>query len=230
MGIVNSRNLLVDADDTLWENNIYFERVVQEVRTLLDLVGGDSSTFRAELDENERRRIPLHGYGTVNFTNALVETVKIFLPPDSDPMLPAKVRQMSLAILDHPMEIFAGVPETLAYLSSRHSLFLVTKGDREEQSGKIRASNLQGYFRSVEILPEKNTRAYFQLLDRHGLERSCSWMIGNSPRSDINPALAAGMNAVYIPHKHTWILEHEEPAEHPSLIELGKFSDLRLHF
>lgn len=230
MGIVNSRNLLVDADDTLWENNIYFERVVQEVRTLLDLVGGDSSTFRAELDENERRRIPLHGYGTVNFTNALVETVKIFLPPDSDPMLPAKVRQMSLAILDHPMEIFAGVPETLAYLSSRHSLFLVTKGDREEQSGKIQASNLQGYFRSVEILPEKNTRAYFQLLDRHGLEHSCSWMIGNSPRSDINPALAAGMNAVYIPHKHTWILEHEEPAEHPSLIELGKFSDLRLHF
>jgi putative hydrolase of the HAD superfamily len=230
VAIVDPQNLLIDADDTLWENNIYFERVIQEARALLDCAGADSLSFRAELDETERRRIPWNGYGTVNFTSSLVETFIRFLPADSDQELPARVRQLSLAILDHPLEIFEGVLETLDYLASRHSLFLITKGDWEEQSAKIRASNLQGYFRTVEILPEKNTRAYSQLLDRHGLECSCSWMIGNSPRSDINPALAAGMNAVYIPHKHTWTLEHEEPAEHPSLIELGKFSDLRLHF
>lgn len=230
MGLVNSQNLLIDADDTLWENNIYYERVIQEVLTLLDGAGADCRAFRTELDETERRRIPFQGYGTVNFTRSLVETFTRFLPPDSDPTLPEKVQQLAMTILVHPLEILPGVPETLVYLSSRHSLNLVTKGNREEQSRKIRASNLQGYFQRVEILSEKNTQTYAQLLDRHGWERSSSWMIGNSLRSDVNPALAAGMRAVYIPHKHTWTLEHEEQAQLPGLIELEKFSDLRFHF
>lgn len=230
MGTHNSQNLLIDADDTLWENNIYFERVIQKVTELLGRAGGDTGDFRTELDDTERRRIPLTGYGTVNFTYSLVETFQRLLPPGADPTLPAQVQQLSLAILEHPMEIFQGVPETLAYLSSRHALHLLTKGDPEEQSRKIRASALGGCFRSIQILPEKNTQTYFAILARHGWEGSCSWMIGNSPRSDINPALAAGMNAVYIPHIHTWTLEHEKPAEHPGLLELANFSDLRLHF
>ena len=44
------------------------------------------------------------------------------------------------------------------------------------------------------------------------LARDTTWMIGNSPKSDINPALAAGLNAVFVPHGNTWILEHEEVA------------------
>jgi putative hydrolase of the HAD superfamily len=230
MAAGNPQNLLIDADDTLWENNIYYERVIQQVLALLDRSGEGSSGFRAELDEIERRRIPIDGYGTVNFTRSLVETFKRFLPPGSDPMLPVQVEQLSLAILVHPLEVLPDVPETLAYLSCHHTLFLVTKGDQEEQLRKIRASNLLIYFEGFEILREKNARTYSQLLDRHGWERSRSWMIGNSPRSDINPALAAGMGAVYIAHPHTWTLEHGQPAKHPNLIELKKFSDLRLHF
>ena len=230
METLASQNLLIDADDTLWENNIYFEQVIREVRQLLERAGADTGNFRVELDETERRRIPLTGYGTINFTRSLVETFEKFLPRGADPRLAAEVQQLSLAIQDHPMEIFAGVPETLAYLSARHSLHLVTKGDPAEQSRKIESSALSGYFRGIEILGEKNAQAYSELLDRHGWERSCSWMIGNSPRSDINPALAAGINAVYIPHIHTWTLEHEEPTEHPGLLELQRFSDLRFHF
>jgi putative hydrolase of the HAD superfamily len=230
MAACNPQNLLIDADDTLWENNIYYERVIQQVLALLNRSGKDPSRFRVELDETERRRIPVDGYGTVNFTRSLVETFKRFLPPGSDPGLPLQVERLSLTILVHPLEVLAGVPETLAYLSGRHALFLITKGNQEEQLRKIRASNLLSYFEGFEILREKNTRTYSELLDRHGWERSRSWMIGNSPRSDINPALAAGMRAVYIPHPHTWTLEHGEPAKHPNLIELEKFSDLRLHF
>jgi putative hydrolase of the HAD superfamily len=230
MAKLNSQYLLIDADDTLWENNIYFERVIQKVKDLLEEKGVDAGKFRHDLDETERRRIPLTGYGTVNFTHSLVETFQKYLPPDADSALAAKVRQMSLAILDHPIEIFKGVAETLAYLAERHHLFLVTKGDPEEQSGKIGRSGLQGYFQSVEILEEKDSHAYAELLERHGWDRSRSWMIGNSPRSDVNPALAAGMNAIYIPHRHTWSFEHEAPAPHPGLLELGNFSDLRHHF
>ncbi len=230
MAVNSPQNLLIDADDTLWENNIYFERVIERVKEMLHQAGADSSLFRADLDETERKRIPINGYGTVNFTRSLVETFRKFLPCGSDPSLPEEVQRHALAILNHPMEIIAGVPETLGYLSRRHVLFLVTKGDPEEQSRKIETSNLRGYFQRVEILSEKNSQAYSRLMDSNGWDRSCSWMIGNSPRSDVNPALAAGMRAVYIPHPHTWTLEHEEPVNHPDLIRLEKFSDLRLHF
>ena len=115
--MVNPQILLIDADDTLWENNIYYERVIHEVLILLERAGVDSRVFRSELDQTERRRIPLNGYGTKNFTNSLIETFRRFLPPHSDPGLPDRVQKLSLAILDHPLEIIEGVPETLVYLS-----------------------------------------------------------------------------------------------------------------
>jgi putative hydrolase of the HAD superfamily len=58
-------------------------------------------------------------------------------------------------------------------------------------------------------------------------------MVGNSPKSDINPALGAGINAVFVPHDDTWILEHEElsVARAPSrLLVLGEFRELAEHF
>jgi len=228
--ITRGQDLLIDADDTLWENNIYYERVIREVLALLEKTGADASGFRTALDDTERHRIPLSGYGTVHFTRSLVDTFGTFLVSGADPALLEQVERISLAILHHPLEIFPGVPETLDYLSGRHALYLVTKGDFQEQGRKIRDSDLRGYFHGVEILVEKNIQAYSLLLERLRLNPARTWMIGNSPRSDINPALAAGMNAVYIPHEHTWTLEHEEPAHHPRLLELRVFSDLRRHF
>jgi putative hydrolase of the HAD superfamily len=57
-------------------------------------------------------------------------------------------------------------------------------------------------------------------------------MIGNSPRSDINPALATGLNAVYIPHPQTWHLEQEEvsPLGVGRVLTLSRFTELRIYF
>ncbi len=225
-----AETLLIDADDTLWENNIYFERVIQKVQSLLSSLGVDPEGFRARLDQAERDHIVTHGYGTVNFTRSLVRTFEASLPQGTDATLKTQVQDLALGILNHPLEILHGVPETLAYLSGRHRLFLVTKGDHGEQTSKIDSSKLRPYFLGVEILAEKNTPAFRQLLEKHSLDADHTWMIGNSPRSDINPAISAGMNAVYIPHPHTWILEHEEPVRHPRLLEVERFSDLRAHF
>ena len=227
---MQTRVLLIDADDTLWQNNIYFERVIGKTRRLLESLGADAGNFRSTLDDTERRRIPLNGYGTVNFTHSLVETFKAFMPPGCDPMAAAQVEQWSLGILAHPIEVFEGVPETLEYLARSQILFLVTKGEPLEQARKIRNSNLMKHFQDVVILPEKDIRIYRDLVENHGWAPAATWMIGNSPRSDINPALAAGLNAIYIPHVHTWTLEHEPPVEHPRLTTLTRFADLRTHF
>ena len=92
----------------------------------------------------------------------------------------------------------------------------------DEQRLKIEASGLEHFFQRALILAEKDAAAYRQIRDELALDADQTWMIGNSPRSDINPALAAGLNAVFIPHPHTWSLEHEEvvPVEGRSLLTL----------
>jgi len=222
-------NLLIDADDTLWENNIYFERVIAQVQALIRTFNVDAHLFQRELIEAERAHIPVYGYGTANFARSLVRTFERLAPAAGESLI-ATVREMALGIMRQPPQIIDGVPETLAYLDRRHLLFLVTKGNRDEQMAKIEASGLVSYFREVEILGEKNVLSFLLLLSKHHWEASRTWMIGNSPRSDINPALGAGMNAVFVPHPHTWVLEHDDPIPHPNLLELERFSDLCLHF
>ncbi|HLJ80744.1 MAG TPA: HAD hydrolase-like protein, partial [Ktedonobacterales bacterium] len=129
-------------------------------------------------------------------------------------------------------QLLDGVLETLTYLAPRHELMLLTKGDTEEQKLKIEQSGIEAFFKQVVIVPEKDPVTYQRLASKLGLDRPHTWMVGNSPRSDINPALAAGLNAVYIPHPHTWRLEHEEvqPAGAGKLLTLNSFTELRVHF
>ena len=92
---------------------------------------------------------------------------------------------------------------------------------------------MQEFFDHIEVLPEKHEDAYRELQSRHGFEAEKTWMIGNSPRSDINPALAAGLHAVFIPHDFTWALEHEVvdlPKGNERLIELSSIKELTQYF
>jgi putative hydrolase of the HAD superfamily len=225
-----SQILLIDADDTLWENNIYFERVIASVQHTLLGFGIEPTDFRARLDALERIHVPIYGYGTVNFCRSLVEAFENSLPDGADPGLVSEVRALALGIMNHPVELLDGVAETLRYLHHRHGLYLVTKGDPDEQVLKINASGLAAYFAAVEILPEKSAAAYRELIRKHGWDPGRTWMIGNSPRSDINPAIAAGISAVFIPHPNTWVFEHEEPVSHARMLEVAGFADLRRHF
>jgi putative hydrolase of the HAD superfamily len=110
-------------------------------------------------------------------------------------------------------------------------LLLFTKGDPDEQKLKVDRSGLGRFFRHVGIVKEKNEPAYRELARVRDCAAGLTWMIGNSPKSDINPALAAGLNAVYVPHPRTWKLEQEEiPKAHPRLLTVDRITDLLLHF
>ena len=108
------------------------------------------------------------------------------------------------------MELLPGVEDTLPFLAEKHQLTMFTKGDPEEQNRKIDLSGLRPLFAECRIVKEKNASAYTDLAHFGGFELERTWMIGNSPKSDINPALAAGMRAVWIPHARTWTLERED--------------------
>lgn len=222
------QHLLIDADDTLWENNIYFEQAIHTFITFLNHSQLSPSEVRIVIDDMER----LMGYGTANFTKSLEATYRRLAENEIRDEEMRQVRQFGEQIRAHPLQLMEGVNDTLAYLSTRHVLILVTKGDQEEQKLKVERSGIEHFFTQVIVVHEKDMQTYQHLRHQLQLVPKETWMIGNSPRSDINPALAAGLNAVYIPHPHTWHLEHEE-VQHPGdgqLLLLTRFSNLRTHF
>jgi putative hydrolase of the HAD superfamily len=227
------QTLLIDADDTLWENNIYFERAIASFISFLNHHEFSPEQVREVLNDVERECIVTHGYGLHSFAHALVKTFERLSVEPVTPESHAQIQSFANTITDHPIEMLPRVPETLGHLSQRHRLILVTKGALTEQTGKVERSGLKKYFTAVEILAEKDPAAYARLVDKYALARDATWMVGNSPKSDINPALAAGLHAVFVPHGDTWILEHEEVNPAPSgqkLLIVGRFAELREHF
>ncbi len=216
----DSQTLLIDADDTLWENNIYFERAIGKFISLLNHQEYTPEQVRLVLNDVERDSIVKHGYGLHSFAHSLVTTFEKLSVDPVTPELHERIHSFAHQIADHPVEIIAGVPETLAYLNQRHHLILMTKGHPAEQAGKVERSGLKEYFAAVEIVAEKDEATYRSAIAKYGLEPDFTWMVGNSPKSDINPALSAGLHAVFVPHDNTWILEHEElcyaPPRHSS--------------
>jgi putative hydrolase of the HAD superfamily len=228
-----AQTLLIDADDTLWENNVYFERAIAEFISFLDHQEHTAEQVREVLNDVERDCIVKHGYGLHSFANALVDTFERLTVDPVTPELHERIHRFAHQIAEHPVEILPGIPETLAYLGQRHHLILMTKGNVAEQSGKVERSGLKQYFAAVEIVPEKDESTYRKAAVKYALPAATTWMIGNSPKSDINPALAAGLHAVFVPHGNTWILEHEELAAAPPkqrLLVVEQFADLRRHF
>ncbi len=223
--------LWIDADDTLWENNIFFERAFSRFAEYLGHREMGPTEVRAYLDEIEHVNNRLHGYGSARFALNLLECFGQLCGRE----VSAYDRDFILGIGDelsnHPMELIAGVEETLAYLADRHELLLCTKGNPAEQQAKIDRSGLASHFRHVRIVREKDAACYRGLIQDRGIDHDRCWMIGNSPKSDINPALEAGLGAVYIPHSHTWHLEHQDvPEDHDRLLVVDSFRDLRGHF
>lgn len=216
--------VFIDADDTLWENNVFFERAFDRFVAHLNHATLSAPEVRAALDEIEHVNNRIHGYGSANFARNLRQCLERLAERallDADRSC---IEEIEHGLLHHPMELIEGVEETLAYLSERHHLTLCTKGAPEEQRTKLERSGLGRYFHDVEVVKEKDVELYRRL----GTARSLAWMVGNSPKSDINPALAAGLSAVYIPHPHTWHLEHEEvPEGHERLVVIERFTALR---
>jgi putative hydrolase of the HAD superfamily len=228
-----SQTLLIDADDTLWENNVYFERAIVRFISFLNHHEFSPEQVREVLNDVERECIVKHGYGLHSFAHALVDTFERLSVNPVTPELHQQITSFAHSVSDHPIELLPEVSQTLDYLSSRHRLILMTKGAVPEQSGKIERSGLKHYFTATEIVAEKNSAAYETLVEKHQLVRETTWMIGNSPRSDVNPALEVGLNAVFVPHGDTWILEHEEvnaAAPPRRLLIVGRFAELREHF
>lgn len=217
----------LDADDTLWENEQFFAITQDRFASLLaDFADRDHLDDR--LIAAERRNLGRYGFGIKGFTLSMIETaIEV-----TQNRVPAAVIQDLITagqdMLAHPIELLPNVRETVEYLSANFQLILITKGDLLDQERKLAQSGLWNLFHGVEILSTKSPNAYTEIFMRHGDGATRAMMVGNSLRSDVNPALAAGSWGVFVPHNLTGQLEFDTaPVGHDRFREIPDIGQLR---
>ena len=201
-----------DADDTLWQNETFFRMTEQRFTELLS-AHGEHEVLSARLLEAERRNLSFYGYGVKGFTLSMIETAVEVTKGEVPASVIAEILSFGRQMLQNPVETLPGVHDTLDALAGKYRILLITKGDLFDQERKLAQSGLGDYFDAVEIVSEKTKSTYDRIFARHGDGAARAMMVGNSLKSDVVPAIAAGAYGVHVPHELTWVLEHEEAPE-----------------
>ena len=216
----------LDADDTLWHNETIFRLTHDRFCDLLSDVA-DKDVLEQRLAEVEKRNLRLYGYGVKGFTLSMIETAMDLTGGEAPSRVIREILAVGREMLTEPVEPLPGVDDTLAALSERYRLVLVTKGDLLHQEQKLAASGLGDLFAAVEIVSEKDASTYARVFSRHGTGAEEAVMCGNSMRSDILPAIEAGAYGAHVPYPLTWAHEMADvPQGHPRFIELASIRDL----
>jgi putative hydrolase of the HAD superfamily len=227
------QTLIIDADDTLWENNIFYEQCLADFAALMAEHGFDRDEAEHAADVVERERIPLVGYAVEEFARSLVIAYQQLCERRHQPFndrVASEATEIGMRAAEYPIVLLEGVEEALEWLSGPFRLLLLTKGDPRVQQDKLARSGLGRFFDHVHVVPEKDADVFRGLIGEHELRPEHTWMVGNSPRSDINPAVEAGIGAIYVPHPHTWTLEVEEVVDSERVTVLRSFGELATLF
>lgn len=215
-----------DADDTLWHNERFF-RLTQERFAALLADYAPPAQLEARLLEAERRNVGHYGFGIKGFVLSMIETaIEV-----TEERVPAAVIGELMAagreMLRHPIELLPHAREVIGMLAPDHRLVLITKGDLLDQERKLAQSGLGEMFDWVEIVSHKTPETYARVFARHGDGAARAMMVGDSMRSDVVPAIAAGGWGVHVPQGPAWALEQADPPEDTSrFVALRSLADL----
>lgn len=216
-----------DADDTLWESEVYFADVERKFLELME-------TYTVELDakerlySTERDNLARFGYGVKSFTISMVECAHHLTEGELRSNDSMQIIQWGKDLMQHPVELISGVQETLEKLDQTFSMLIITKGDPLHQRQKASLSGLMQYMNGIEVLMEKDSASYAEILKNYRIEPNTFLMVGNSLRSDILPVLKIGGHALHVPHELTWEHENDPGTQSalPDFTTLERITDL----
>ena len=215
-----------DADDTLWQNEQYYRLTEESFKELLaEFAEGEHVSQR--LLEAERRNLQHYGFGIKGFTLSMIETALEITEGRAPSQVIGEILSIGRDLLGHPVETMPHARDALEALAGDYYLVLITKGDLFDQERKLAQSGLGDYFDAVEIVSDKSATTYRRIFGKAADGPERAMMIGNSLKSDIVPAIAAGAWGVFVPHELTWVLEQvEKPAEAPRFREIAHLGEL----
>ena len=217
-----------DADDTLWDNEPYFQQVERDMCAVLSPYA-DAETVSKSLFETEMGNMPDYGYGAVAFTLSLVENACKVSQGKVKPDEILQIISLGKTLMHLKATPLEGVAETLQALkeSAKYRLVLFTKGELLTQEHKLQRSGLEPFFDKVIIVSDKKQPQYRQLCADLNIQAAELMMVGNSLKSDIQPALEIGAWGAFIPYEVMWQHEVIEHFEHERMIKIGRFDELK---
>jgi putative hydrolase of the HAD superfamily len=206
--------IALDADDTLWHNEIYYRRGRETFNRIIAKYGLHE-IYDERLHELEIANLEFYGYGAIGFAVSMAEAAVELTKGQITSEDLIALLDVAKTIISADVELFEGVEETVRSLAQSYALMLVTKGNKLHQSSKIQRSGLGDYFQNIEVVEDKTPATYTAILKRLNVTAERFIMAGNAMRSDILPVLKIGGSAVYIHNDLTWSHEHADLGEFP---------------
>lgn len=217
--------LVLDGDDTLWESAVYFQRAENDFLRLMEALGHPASEVRPRVHRKDLLRLSSTGYGAVPYMQTLREVMTEHTDPP--PWALRAMDSIERNLLEHPVIL---LPSVLSVLKGLHRIgvncIVYTMGEFEHQHSKFQRSGLAGLVSECHIPPRKTEKELRSLLGRHEASFSRTVLVGNSPKSDINPALAVGVNAVHLQRPDTWAAEMEDYIHPDRVHRISGFEEL----
>ena len=199
-----------DADDTLWDNERYFQLTQAHFAQLLaDYT--DEAGLMERLVDAERRNLDHYGFGIKGFTLSMIETALEITNHTVSASVIAEILDAGREMLRHPVDLLPHARTAVEAAKETHRILLITKGDLLDQERKLAQSGLGELFDAVEIVSDKTTEIYKDIFARHGDGPERGMMVGNSMKSDVVPMVEAGGWGVFVPHGYEWSLEKAPP-------------------
>lgn len=225
MNLSNIKAIAFDADDTLWDNQHYYEQVEQFYCELLSDYG-TKEEVSAALFQTESANMPLMGYGTKAFVISLVENALTISKQRIEADIIARIVDAGKSLLSLPVRPLIGVEEALQKLYGHYQLAVYTKGELLDQENKLKRSGLLQYFSHVKIVSNKTPQQILNLCKNMEVQPKELLMVGNSFKSDVLPAIEAGAVAVYVPFNVMWKHEVVEEYAHDRILKINQIREL----
>ena len=215
-----------DADDTLWDNELYFQEAERKFCELLeDFL--PQHTIQRVLLQTEIKNISFYGYGIKAFMLSMIETAIRISDHNIKIEAIEKIVAIGQALLEQPVQLIDGVEDVLKSLKSKYKLVMATKGDLLDQERKLKKSGLANYFHHIEIMSEKKESDFEKLIRHLDIKSAELMMIGNSIKSDILPVLNIGGHGIHVPYHVTWAHEKVDTAiDHVNFRQVEKIKDV----
>ncbi|NOQ21989.1 MAG: hypothetical protein GQ565_04975 [Candidatus Aegiribacteria sp.] len=222
----NEYLLLLDADDTLWESALFFERTEHDFLSLMTALGSSEEEVRRIVHRKDVERLSITGYGAKPYIDTL-RMIMLDLVPEAPSWALTAMDDIQKNLLGHPVILLPGVISTLENMKNLPVKTMVyTMGENDHQTDKFARSGLISYVDELRIVPRKNVNALRDVLVYADVEPRNCIIVGNSPRSDINPALSLGAVAVHVLRDRTWTAEREDFIDTGSVITIESFNEL----
>ncbi|GAB6990046.1 HAD family hydrolase [Paenibacillus pini] len=219
------QDILFDLDDTLIHCNKYFGMILDQFAELVhQWFNGEQITteeIRQKQVEIDVASVHQKGFSSGNFPRSLIETYRFFSQKfnrQPHPLAEQQLSKLGMSVYDQEIEPYPGMVETLETLSSAgHKLYLYTGGETAIQQRKIDRMKLSMYFDDrIFITQHKNEKTLEHIIQQGKFNRSATWMIGNSLRTDVRPALTAGLHSIYVKQSNEWIFNMVDLQNEPN--------------